>query len=211
MNQPALTHGERSEPNSLTKCQSIIAGAAEVFLRHGYGNASMEAIALEAKVSKQTIYAYFEGKDALFEAIVREKCDEILFPTTFGHEPSEPLETVLQRVAESFLLRVLSRDNMRLFRIIVSECGRFPELADAFYRSGPRLGADQLARFLDMARQSGELKLDDPRESAEAFFSLLRGDFYMRRLLGIERAFDDELTIEHARKVVALFMRAHTN
>ena len=46
-------------------------GARQVFLSAGFDGASMNDIARAAGVSKGTLYAYFNSKDELFEAIIR--------------------------------------------------------------------------------------------------------------------------------------------
>ena len=62
------------------KRSCILEGATRVFLTSGYGAASMDSIAAEAGVSKQTVYSHFGSKDALFEAMVRQKCDDMTGP-----------------------------------------------------------------------------------------------------------------------------------
>ena len=193
-----------------TKREAIIVGATEMFLREGYGASSMEAIARMAGVSKQTIYANFVSKDALFEAIIRQKCDDILVPTVVDGEQVGSVSEVLSSIAEGFLSRVLSHENIRLFRIIVGESVRFPELAAAFYRSGPRLAADQLSVFLERAAAEGKLRIDDPLKAAELFFGMLRGDIYMRRLLDIDSAFDNQEAAHYVQITVQTFLKAHT-
>ena len=46
---------------------------AQVFLSAGFDGASMNDIARAAGVSKGTLYAYFNSKDELFEAIIRAR------------------------------------------------------------------------------------------------------------------------------------------
>ena len=48
----------------------ILDAAQRVFLQRGYQSASLDEIAEMAPASKPTIYAHFEGKEALFEAVV---------------------------------------------------------------------------------------------------------------------------------------------
>ena len=48
----------------------ILDPAQRVFLQRGYQSASLDEIAKMAPASKPTIYAHFEGKEALFEAVV---------------------------------------------------------------------------------------------------------------------------------------------
>lgn len=49
-----------------------MAGARDVFKRFGYRKTALSDIASEAGVSKATVYQYFDGKDALFGAVVKE-------------------------------------------------------------------------------------------------------------------------------------------
>src|ERR1043165_5617398 len=63
----------------------ILDAAQRVFLKRGYQSASLDEIAEVAPASKPTIYAHFEGKEALFEAVVARVLDGL---TNFeGFEP----------------------------------------------------------------------------------------------------------------------------
>ena len=50
--------------------EAALWGRAKVFLEAGYENASMDAVAAAAEVSKQTVYRHFGSKDALGIEIV---------------------------------------------------------------------------------------------------------------------------------------------
>ena len=65
---PALG-AERSES---AKRRQILEGARRVFLGRGFDAASMGEIAREARVSKGTLYVYFDSKEALFAALIEE-------------------------------------------------------------------------------------------------------------------------------------------
>ncbi len=54
------------------KAQQIIVAAAGVFAREGFHKATVEEIARKAGVGKGTVYEYFESKDDLFRAMIRE-------------------------------------------------------------------------------------------------------------------------------------------
>ncbi|TXC77029.1 TetR/AcrR family transcriptional regulator [Luteibaculum oceani] len=49
----------------------IIAAAEKIFFKSGIHQASMDAVASEADVSKGTLYLYFKNKNALYRAILR--------------------------------------------------------------------------------------------------------------------------------------------
>ncbi len=167
------------------KRQVIIEAATRVFLDSGYGAASMDTIAAEAGVSKQTVYSHFGAKDALFEAIIEDKCDELLQPVFLKLVHGQDHAETLKEVARRFLAAILAPNSTALFRVLLAECGRFPGLAKTFYRAGPGTAVETLAGFLTELNSAGALSVADATASARQFFALMRGDLYMRRLLDL--------------------------
>ena len=72
-----------------------------------------------------------------------------------------------------------------MYRLIVSESPRFPELGRIYYEGGPKVGLDRMAEYLAALAATGELNIQDPRRAADLFFSMLRGDYYLRGILGV--------------------------
>ncbi|MFF5721585.1 TetR/AcrR family transcriptional regulator [Streptomyces buecherae] len=71
------------------KREAILQAAVAIFLREGYDRASVDAIAEEAGVSKQTIYNHFGGKERLFLAAVEGERNRVA--TRFASpSPSAP-------------------------------------------------------------------------------------------------------------------------
>src|SRR5437899_10334200 len=64
------------EPSDTHRAQAkraqIRQAAERLFLQHGYAGTSMDAVTMEAGVSKQTLYRYYPSKDALFADILRQ-------------------------------------------------------------------------------------------------------------------------------------------
>ena len=60
------------EQNKEKKRLAILKAAKEIFLAEGYVQTSMDRVASEAKMTKQTLYRYFSSKDVLFEATLRQ-------------------------------------------------------------------------------------------------------------------------------------------
>lgn len=204
-----ITVPQQLPPSSRAKRMAIVQAAARVFLRFGYGAASMDQIASEAQVSKQTIYSHFGAKDALFEEIVRSKCAALMGEADATVPEKKNIRALLFETAVRFQRVVLADESITLFRMIVAESGRFPELAEAFYRSGPRHASDDLARALGDANGHSGMQIDDPVCAAEQFFSILRDDLYMRRLVGMSCMPDEKEIEQRAERAVSLFVNAH--
>lgn len=194
---------------STAKRDAIVKAAAQVFLEHGYGAASMDQIAQKAGVSKQTIYSHFGAKDALFEAIVHSKCAALTGRGVSSPDQSKSLEDVLYDTASSFLTVILAPESVTLYRTILSECVRFPELASAFYRSGPRSACDRLGAFLASIEGNESVEFKDPVASAEMYFAMLRGDLYMQCILSLREMPNDNEVAAYAREVTDTFLDAH--
>lgn len=173
----------------------------------GYGAASMDQIASEAGVSKQTVYSHFGAKDALFEEIVSGKCEELMGTNGVRVAENDAPEVVLFDTAKVFMTVVLNEESITLYRIILAECGRFPELAVAFYRAGPTSAVERLSKYLSAMAAQGKLSIDDPKAAASMFFAMLRGELYLQRILGL-RDMPDEAEVEaNARDVATAFIR----
>jgi TetR/AcrR family transcriptional repressor of mexJK operon len=75
-----------------------------------------------------------------------------------------------------------------MYRMVVAEAPRFPELGRIFYDSGPTIMIDRIAIILRRATERGLLKVRDPRIAAVQFISLVRGELHLTRVLGLKKA-----------------------
>ena len=94
----AETAGQRRE--------RIVRLAAPLFLKKGYDNVSIDEIIGVVGGSKATIYAWFGGKEGLFEAVVRQECRDVVM--AIHADPAGSLEAQLTEIGHSFLAMVLS-------------------------------------------------------------------------------------------------------
>lgn len=58
--------------------ERILDAAGKLFLQYGYKRCTVDDIAAEAGVAKGSIYLHFESKEAVFGAVCRRLCDEVL-------------------------------------------------------------------------------------------------------------------------------------
>jgi AcrR family transcriptional regulator len=133
---------------------------------------------------KGTLYNYFKSKEELFEAQVRDMCgraaDRILEAAIEG----EPPET-LTRLGEQYLQHLFSEQTVRMFRILIAEAQRSPELARIFYEAGPTRGLKGLETYLEKAQSQRFLEIPDCALAAEQFFTLCKGSTHLQFLLNL--------------------------
>ncbi|HEY4383980.1 MAG TPA: TetR/AcrR family transcriptional regulator, partial [Ktedonobacteraceae bacterium] len=71
MDQSSHTTNERT----LRKREQILTGARQLFLTRGYTGTSTDAIVKTIGISKETLYAYYPNKEALFAAVLQHVMD----------------------------------------------------------------------------------------------------------------------------------------
>lgn len=168
------------------KRRAIVEAAAKLFMRDGYGAVSMDAVARESSVSKATLYAHFTGKDRLFATIVAERCAGLQAECEADPDwQAQDLRTALTSMGRRWLGFLMSPATIAIYRVVVAEAQRFPELPVAFYDSGPRPIKEWLTAWIAAQAQAGRLAAPDPLVAAEQFVALLRTGVFFRATLGV--------------------------
>jgi TetR/AcrR family transcriptional repressor of mexJK operon len=165
------------------KRDRIIDAGRSVFLADGFGDATMDAIAAEAKVSKMTVYRHFRNKELLFAGVISELCRRIVdddLESLLALAPPQALRSFADRVVAI----IFARETIELHRIVVAESRRFPKLGRLFYRSGPQACIEMLEQYLRRHRPRAWSN-GDARRHAEEFLDLIRGYPHLRLLLGV--------------------------
>ena len=165
------------------KRQQIIRGAEIVFTECGYEGASMSRIALQAAVSKGTLYNYFASKSDLFAAFVSQKAastlSQVFEPVADQGRP----EIILHEIGLRMVRQILSPGSLVLFRIVMSEAGKFPHLARIYWDAGPQMALLHMADWLTGQMQGGILRHADPHVAAGQFFALCQAPACTKRRL----------------------------
>ena len=160
------------------KALTVLRAARNIFLAHGFSAATTDMIQREAGVSKSTVYAHYPNKEALFVAVVEAEC--AAFTDTVRAIESRPgnLRETLTALARAYLDIVLSPTGLSLFRVVIAEGPRFPDLARTLYLAGPQVIANIVANHLAGAVESGEADLAEIGRDAAAnlFINLVRSE-----------------------------------
>jgi AcrR family transcriptional regulator len=206
--RPAASDEVRSRDEGAKRSQ-ILDGARTVFLADGFDAASMNEIARTAGVSKGTLYVYFDSKEALFEALIRqEKQEQAEQMCRFDHA-NHDVETVLREFGARFLDRMFRPSSLAHFRTVVAVAQKFPRIGRAFYEAGPEFGRKRLADYLASQKQAGIIAMDDPSLAAVFFLDLCKSCHMLPMLLGVAPVPSADEIADHMRAAVAMFLRAY--
>lgn len=151
--------------------KTILRIAREFFLRDGYANTAMDAIAYEMSISKGTLYSRYPSKSDLFTAVA---VDRLTYWRSISHDDFgdavDPL-TCLRKFGKALLSRMQQAEVAAFDHLIMSEALRFPELAISFNRDGYGHAIDLLAE--NLKRMAKPTK--DPTSVATMFIDGLMG------------------------------------
>jgi TetR/AcrR family transcriptional regulator, mexJK operon transcriptional repressor len=199
---------ELRSDTELPKRQLVLDAAASLFMAHGYGAVSMDAVARAAGVSKATLYAYFSSKDQLFATIIGEACrQKIAFSELLPADATDP-RAALEVFGGRLLRFFLEERPLAIHRVVIAESARFPELGRAFYDNGPAALFRTLAEWLAGQTEAGRLAVTDTAMAAEQFVGMLRTSLFLRATLGLTPPTEAEIdaTVEAA---VRMFLKAY--
>ena len=171
------------------KWDQVLDGARTVFLRDGYEGASVDDIVREAGVSKATLYSYFPDKRLLFLEVAKAECRAQSEAAAARIEASGDVRDVLKDAALRMVGFFMSDVGMQVYRIVVGESQRFPEVGREFYNSGPAMVRDLLIRFLTRAVDEGVLWIDDVELAADQFPELCKAGLHLQMVLGLRDSF----------------------
>ncbi len=185
------------------KERQILDGAATVFAADGYEGASMSRIAVEAGVSKGTLYNYFASKAELFAAFVQRECSRNILVLFDDLDREAPPEETLLRIGERMLRMLVSDPGLLMYRMVVAEAGKFPELAQAFWEAGPARVKERMADWIRHNAAAGRLRVDDADFAAEQLAALMQTQLCVKRRLRLI----DHVTDEQIQRVVKSAVR----
>lgn len=194
------------------KRMSILEAAADVFCRQGFVGASIDEIAAQACVSRQTIYNHYREKETLFMAVVDDvmtRTNGTLFSilSTFPDKADN-----LEQDLTAFLVRincncVCNHDGRFLRKLVQSEGERHPHLFESWRQQGPMKITTALAALFARLSIGGALVIDDFDVAARQFMALGNADLQMQLLLG-ETPTDAEIE-SAACNAVRTFLKAY--
>ena len=188
------------------KRRQIIEGARQVFLRDGFDGASMNDVARVAGVSKGTLYVYFDNKEDLFEAMIRQERRTQAERVCVFDADDHDVRAVLTRFATGLMDLHMRQDTVAHLRIVLAISGKFPRFGQAFYEAGPGYGIALLAKYLAKQVDAGVLAMDDPEMAAAQFLELAHAGLLKPLIFQVASHLPAEKIARHIASSVDMFL-----
>jgi AcrR family transcriptional regulator len=150
------THRRRKE----ARPAELTAAALELFVEKGYAATRLEDVAALAGVSKGTLYLYFDSKEALFKAVVREG----LLPALAEGEKlvaefTGDSATLLREVGTSMWRLIGAQRIGGIPKLIFAEARNFPEIAHFYHQEVILRGTALIRCVIERGIERGEFRV----------------------------------------------------
>ena len=137
----------------------IVAAALDVFVERGFAATRLEEVSRRAGVTKGTVYLYFDSKDALFKAVVRETIVPIFArgeQMVAQHRGSAA--ALFEELVRKWWELIGETNLSGIPKLMMAEAGNFPVLARFYYDEVISRGNRLMASVLERGIKSGEFR-----------------------------------------------------
>lgn len=167
-----------------SKRGDVLEGARRALIRYGYDRATIALIAVEAGVTRQTVYAHFGSRQVLFEEVAHMACDRL------GRRGSElwadvlrednDFECRLRYLARAMLRDSISEDHMVLRYLAQAGLGRQDAVTDGRNLDWDRSLNQVLTKLITEHAERGALDIPDVGAAIRNLNRIVVGDAVMR-------------------------------
>lgn len=164
--EPGQEHAPRKgRPRDASADERILAAAAELILRRGYDNMTVDEVAAAAKAGKATVYRRWSGKEDLaYAALSRLYRNEFPVPDTGS------IEGDLRAGFTQTIAFAQSPQGEAYLRMSIAESLRDPRIA-ALYAAAQKAQEDASRAIFECAIARGEIRADFPVDLAMGWFA----------------------------------------
>ena len=169
--------------------------ASETFLSKGFDGTSINVMAREAGISKESIYRYFGSKEDLFLAVVERELEVYKngMLETLSHFQGKTLKEALFDVGEA-TLRVASNDRtLALRRLIFQMSANGSKVGSHYFLAGPDIAHQNLVKLFGYYQPKSEFPVT---KLSRYFVAMVLHRTMLQRECGVQ----ESLSLEEIRR-----------
>lgn len=180
----------------------LLAAARTLLLEHGL-EVSLEQIASQAGLTRQSLYNHFSSKAELlmqvFEALNQELQTRF---ENIGAATAQDLPATLRQIAVAVPAHLYAPDALRLHRLLVQASAQMPDLLQSLHQRRAGRLRERLSALLQTLHARGDVQVACPDLAATAFIGATFGYAYPGAILNgqapdaaEQRALADEVVV----------------
>ncbi|HTR00339.1 MAG TPA: TetR/AcrR family transcriptional regulator [Candidatus Acidoferrum sp.] len=195
------------KPRSADKREEVLDIASENFLSKGFDGTSINVMAREAGISKESIYRYFGSKEDLFMAVVERELSYYgngMLETTVNYQ-DETFREALLKVAEATLRLVSTDRTLALRRLVFQMSANGSKVGSHYYAAGPDTGYRNLMQLFDYYKPKSKFSHD---KLSKFFPALVLHRATLQRECGVLDNQPDAEIRQHCLEAIEDFLQA---
>lgn len=172
--QAAPVRPPRWERRKQSRPAELVAAALDLFVERGYAATRLDEVAARARVSKGTLYLYFDSKEDLFKAVVRERIVPLLEASRRAlQQPEASSESLIRQFFREWWQTFGATDLAGIAKLVLAEAGNFPEVARFFHAEVIEPNNALFGALIRRGAERGEFRDIDPLAAAQLCLSPL--------------------------------------
>ncbi len=195
------------KPRSADKREEVLDIASENFLSKGFDGTSINVMAREAGISKESIYRYFGSKEDLFMAVVERELSFYgngMLETTNNYQ-GESFKEALFKVAEATLRLVSTDRTLALRRLVFQMSAKGSKVGSNYYTAGPDTAYRNLIQLFEYYKPVAAFPID---KLSRYFLSLVLHRAVLQRECGVLAKPTEPEIKQHCTEAVEDFLLA---
>ena len=178
MAQAVTQHKRRAKPRWQRRKDArpaeLVAAALEVFVEKGFAATKLADVARRAGVTKGTVYLYFDSKEALFKAVVRETIVPVIAQgEALARSFTGSARELVERLVREYWRLVGETALAGIPKLMMAEAATFPELTRFYYDEVVTRGHRLMAGVIERGIKHGEFRPVDVMVAAKLAMSPL--------------------------------------
>lgn len=191
-----IPEAESYHPQFDSNRSAIMQTALLLFGEKGFDGTSMDMIARELGYSKATLYQYFDNKEDLFAAVMKETPFHFNFVHIKPQIDNTDLKSAIIEIGMNYMSIFDTPERIAFTKSIIRDSNKHPEISAAYHKNGigyvSQCVADYLTRFKDQLRPDIDLYL-----AAKTYIGSLFGLVIQYKIvIGVERQYTDKEIVE---------------
>ena len=184
----------------------ILTAALRLFADKGFALTKLNDVAKEAGVSKGTLYLYFDGKEALFKAVINEYVlPQIAKAEEQADKYSGSISELMFELQETWRINVLETELSGISKIMMAEASNFPELAQFYLENVIHRTRNFVAKLIRIGIERNEFISCNSEYAARTFLTpLVFSAVWKHSLAPFEKEYDIK---EYLKSNLDIFLR----
>lgn len=179
-------------PELDNKRNTILRAALLLFGEKGFDGTSMDMIARQIGYSKATLYQYFENKEELFSAVMKDTPFHFNFTTIKPEIDNCDLKSAIEKIGIAYMSIFDTPERIAFTRTIIRDSNKHPEISNMYHKNGIGYVAQSVADYLEKFKIQLRPDIDLYLAAKTYVGSLFAFAVQYKIIIGVDRQYTDE-------------------